>query len=214
MSMNFTWVEQMRSKTGNHWKHRHTTAEKLGMPLDKLLEIFNAAELYYEHLFDSDFVQFNNISCISFFDDLLKEHNKKVIWFPCFNQSFLFPSFWPPGKGDELYIRPTSKILPIVINEHMISYNYTPISGPSSNIALSTLSTIDQQMSTPGLSEDELNALLKNDRRRNHFNTENNHKMAELVLNIVKNDNFSPNVIKMEDYFIRMELDHTARVRL
>ena len=58
------------------------------------------------------------------------------------------------------------------------------------------------------------NALLKNDGRRNHFNTENNHKMAELVLNIVKNDNFSPNVIKMEDYFIRMELDHTARVRL
>lgn len=212
LSINFTWVEQLKAKAGNHWELRHTTADALGMPLDKLFEVFNAAELYYEHLFDSDFVQFNNISCISFFDNLLKEHNKKVIWLPCFDQSFRLPSFWPPGKGDDRN-KSHTKILPI-INPHLISYNYIPISGPSGNISLTHLSTIDLQMSIPGLSEDRLNHLLKNDSRRNHFNIENNHKMATLILDIIKNDNFSPDVIKMEDYFTHMSLDHTLRVRL
>ncbi len=218
---NMTWVEQMHSTTGNHWKQRHTTAEKLGMPLDKLLEIFNAAYLYYEYIFDNTFAMFSNISYISFFDSLLNEHNKKVIWFPCFKQSFDFvdtsesePLWWPQGTGNEVTSKNpytnSQKIFPINAPNAPPSYYYIPTSGPSANIPLHEISLYELK----DWPSDKIDWQVKNDDRGNHLSPENHPIMAKLILDIIKNDNFSPDVIKMEDYFTHMDLANTIRVRL
>ena len=73
LSINHTWVEQLRIEAGDHWEKRFTTAEKLGMPIDRMLEIADTAELYYKYLFDTELAEFFNITSISFLDQLLKD---------------------------------------------------------------------------------------------------------------------------------------------
>ena len=43
--------------------------------------------------------------------------------------------------------------------------------------------------------------MLLGDKRENHFNEENNKNMANLIIDVIKNDNFNPREIKIEDYF-------------
>lgn len=198
LSINHTWVEQLRIEAGDHWEKRFTTAEKLGMPIDRMLEIADTAELYYKYLFDTELAEFFNITSISFLDQLLKERNKKVIWFPCFTESLQMPSNWPKKLGSRV-----SKKLP---GGWMY---YMPVSGPSANIPLHELSLMELK----DYSSDKREYTIKNDSRRNHFNVENNYKMAEVVLNIIKNNRFSPGVIKMEEHFSHMDLSKIKVVR-
>ena len=198
LSINHTWIEQLRAKAGNHWNFRHTTADELGMPLDKMFEIVDAGELYYKHLFDHEFIEYSNITSVSFLDQLLKEYNKKVIWFPCFIASLQMPSNWPKRLG--------SRVTKQFDDSWMY---YMPVSGPSANIPLHELSLTELK----GLSSDKIEYTIKNDIRRNHFNEENNRKMAEVVLTIIKNNKFSPDIIKMEEHFSHVDLNKITVVR-
>ena len=48
----------------------------------------------------------------------------------------------------------------------------------------------------------------------NHFPTKENNILAEVVLNIIENNKFSPDTIKMEEYFSYMVLSKAQRVRV
>ena len=71
--------------------------------------------------------------------------------------------------------------------------NFIPKSGPYGNEALYDIS----------MSEDDIPDLerIGFDPRINHFNAQNNINMANLIINIIETNNFSPHEIKMEDYF-------------
>jgi hypothetical protein len=206
LPINFLWTEQMMKQKGTHWEERQATADKHNIPLSKMMEMADAADMYYKYLFNQSSVELFQIGLVSFIDNLMKQYNKKTIWFPCFKQSFQLPiEFWKPEDSkppmtriDKLYHKVTNK-------------QYIPISGPSANIPLHELSIAELQYekNTP----DEITYITQNDLRRNHFNKEHNYKMAELILNIIETDNFLPEVIKIEDYFSHLNLDKAEAVR-
>jgi hypothetical protein len=199
LPVNMTWVDQMMSKTGDHWENRQKLADDLGLPAGRITKIVEAADGYYKYLFNQTFAEFCQVGFISFIDSLMKEHNKKTIWFPCFTQSFQLPGeYWNDTDKGKPYHKVAGK-------------QYIPISGPSANIPLHELSVAElkYEMNTP----EEIEHLIQNDLRRNHFNKENNYKMAKLVLDTIENDKCSLGVIKMEDYFSYMNLDDAIGVR-
>ena len=187
LPITLTWIDQMHDQTGDHWAHRQQTADELNMPISKLYEIANAGYLYYKYLFDQPSCEFFQIGFISFIDSLMKQHNKKAIWFPCFKQSLQLPDFPNVNK------------------------QFIPTSGPSANIALDDLSMAE--LKHKGLWQKQIDHIRHNDDRRNHFNTENNRRMATIVLNIIENDKFSAGVIKMENHFSYMNLDEVRYVQ-
>ena len=75
---------------------------------------------------------------------------------------------------------------------------YIPKSGPTINTNLSDISNSELKH----LSQTEQDKIhTSDDARANHFSEENNKNMANLVIDVIKNDNFNPREIKMEDYF-------------
>jgi hypothetical protein len=149
--------------------------------------------------------------CLSFIDQLLKEHKKKVIWFPCFLESFEIST--RAGQDETHYealkTRMRSQQLP---TRDLPLLYYLPMSGPSANIPLFEISHLelkmDKLLTDAGIEQQE-----KNDTRLNHFNDENNINMANLIINIINNDDFTPRAIKMQDYFLKMSFDEVIKVR-
>jgi hypothetical protein len=165
------------------------------------MRIANAADGYYKYLYDSNVAEFLQVGLISFIDRLIKLHNKKAIWFPCFQQSFALPrDYWQSGRQDTE-----------ILYRKIISELYIPDSGPSSNMPLFDISTAE--LKYEGYSDIEIEHIATNDERLNHFNKENNMHMARLIIDIIRSDNFTPKEIKMEDYFFHLDLDAVRRIR-
>jgi len=74
---------------------------------------------------------------------------------------------------------------------------YVPKSGPITDTVLQKISDAELKK----LHRPVRAAFDTVDYRPNHFNFENNKNMANLIIDIIKKDNFSPHEIKMEDYF-------------
>ena len=208
LPMNYTWVEQVTTKTGDHWKTRQKLADRHNMPLTKLKKIAYAANEYYNHIFDNSIAEVLQLTCFSFIDQLLKEHKKKVIWFPCFHQSFEIST--RDGKDETYYEALKTRI--VSQESPWFALYYLPMSGPSANIPLFEISHLelkmDKLLTDAGIEQQE-----KNDTRLNHFNDENNINMANLIINIINNDDFTPRAIKMQDYFLKMSFDEVIKVR-
>ena len=69
-------------------------------------------------------------------------------------------------------------------------------SGPCLNSSLYDVSIAELE---PGekFSDEE-------DKRRNHCNSENNQNMANLILDVIKNDSFTARLIRTQDYFLNV----------
>ena len=67
-------------------------------------------------------------------------------------------------------------------------------SGPCLNSSLYDLSIAELERGEK-FSDEE-------DKRRNHFNSENNQNMATLILDVIKNDSFTARLIRAGDYFL------------
>ena len=201
LPINKIFVEQMMSKTGQHWENHQKKADEIGMPVNKMLEIAKVAEGYYKHLFDDSVVEFLQIGLISFIDNLMASHNKKVIWFPCFQQSFSLPrEYWQSGNPK------TTKFYDKIANPM-----YIPISGPSANMPLFDISMTE--LTEDGYHDRIMDYIAKNDHRQNHLDDENNIKMANLIIDIINNDNFTPRELRLEDTFLNLNLDKVKRMR-
>jgi hypothetical protein len=74
---------------------------------------------------------------------------------------------------------------------------YIPKSGPIINTSLYNIS----QSEIKHLSQKEQDEMLVGDNRDNHFNEENNKNMANLVIDIIKNDNFNPREFGISYFF-------------
>jgi hypothetical protein len=208
LPMNYTWTEQMNTKTGDHWKNRQRQVDEHNMPFNKLIKIAEAANEYYNHIFDFGLAEVLQLTCVSFIDQLLKEHKKKVIWFPCFHQSFEIST---RNDQDETYyealktrmVKMLSPIYTDNLGRSIENLYYLPMSGPSANIPLFEISHLELKMDKR-FTDDGIDYQEKNDNRLNHFNDENNINMANLIINIINNDDFTPKEIKMEEYFLHM----------
>jgi hypothetical protein len=215
LPINLTWVEQVTTKTGDHWKTRQQLADNHNMPINKLIKIAEAADGYFKHLFDNGIAEVLQLTCISFIDQLLKEHKKKVIWFPCFYHSFEMST--RNGQDETHYEALKTRI--VSQESPWIALYYLPMSGPSANIPLFEISHLELKMEkTPTgerrfFTDADIEYQEKNDSRLNHFNDENNINMANLIINIINNDDFTPRAIKMQDYFLKMSFDEVIKVR-
>tara|TARA_Y100000310_G_scaffold225924_1_gene227995 strand:- start:168 stop:959 length:792 start_codon:yes stop_codon:yes gene_type:complete len=133
-----------------------------------------AGELYYNDLISFEFHQVAQKGILMQMDELMIEKKKKCIWFPCFE--------------NELSMQ-----------------EYIPKSGPMASHPLYIISNAEKSSDGQIVDEERYpNGVLKSegpDDRRNHLNEEHNKKMAELIINIINKDDFTPKMIKMKDYF-------------
>ena len=114
-------------------------------------------------------------------DELMIQKQKKCIWFPCFEHSMqgFVPKSGPIGNTPLFEISETELInANMTLNERTNFYN--DIRNRAWN---SKKMSRDQQT------------------RVNHMNKENNNNMANLIIDIINNDDFTPQEIKMEKYF-------------
>jgi hypothetical protein len=74
---------------------------------------------------------------------------------------------------------------------------YIPKSGPVADTDLRRISKLELKW----LSLQEQIDIETVDLRPNHMNLRNNRSMANLIINIIDNDDFTPKEIKMKDYF-------------
>jgi len=187
------WIRQMKAMRFECPSVGPDKYYDIEIPAKKVSTIAKAAHLYYTEICDEQEGYFSNISRISYFDNLLKKNNKKVIWFPCFDDSFLWSSNWSEFSNTEYYI---------------------PVSGPSANISLYTIERARFILSNPSVKEKDIDVMIANtDTDSNHFPIKENNILAEIVLNIIENNKFSPDIIKMEEYFSYMDLSKACRVR-
>ena len=201
LPVNQVFVEQMLSKTGHHWEHHHQFADQIGMSTNEMVEVAEAAEGYYKHLFDENVVEFLQVGLISFIDGLMKSLDKKVIWFPCFQMSFSLPKeYWesPDGDTNRFYNKITNAI-------------YIPTSGPSANMAIFDISMIE--LDQEGYNAKEKEYVSKNDHRMNHLSNESNIHMAKLIIDVIRSNNFTPRELKLEEYFSQLTLNEVKRMR-
>ena len=116
-------------------------------------------------------------------DELMLQKKKKCIWFASFDNSM---------------------------------QGYVPKNGPIGNTELHKISMTE--LTNSSMTPDEINnffgisidavkshndSVYSIDRRTrvNHMNEENNNNMANLIIDIINNDNFTPKEINMEKYF-------------
>jgi len=103
---------------------------------------------------------------------------------------------------DELMIEKKKKCIWFPCFENELSMlSYRPKSGPMGNYPLATVSNKEQEHDDEA--QKILNKSIKQgqDTRWNHFNEEHNKNLAQVVIDIIETNNFSPHEIKMEDYF-------------
>ena len=97
---------------------------------------------------------------------------------------------------DQLMIEKKKKCIWFPCFENSMQ-KYVPKSGPITDTVLQKISDAELKK----LHRPVRAAFDTVDYRPNHFNFENNKNMANLIIDIIKKDNFSPHEIKMEDYF-------------
>ena len=153
-------------------------AEEHGLPVKGAKEIVKAAHDYFEILCDFDFHHMAQRGILMMVDELMVIQQKKCIWFGCFDDSMGISHGW---KGATVF------------------GHYIPQSGPFGDISLYNVS-FDELLSQ-GMSTREAIWASRNDERRNHFNKQNNHRMAEMIIDIIKKDNFLPRPIRIRSYF-------------
>tara|TARA_B100000809_G_scaffold119321_1_gene117554 strand:+ start:534 stop:1460 length:927 start_codon:yes stop_codon:yes gene_type:complete len=97
---------------------------------------------------------------------------------------------------DELLLQKKKKCIWFPCFEDELSMQgFIPKSGPIADLPLNEIS-----MQEP-VDIWAINNLDNIDVRLNHFNNENNNNMANLILDIIASDDFTPREIKMADYF-------------
>jgi hypothetical protein len=74
---------------------------------------------------------------------------------------------------------------------------FIPKSGPITDVSLLLFS--DNELSH--LTDKQYYKMLVYDPRHNHFDVRNNRNMAKLIIDIINNDSFSQQTIKIADYF-------------
>jgi hypothetical protein len=111
---------------------------------------------------------------------------------------------------DELMIEKKKKCIWFPCFDNDLSMQeYIPKSGP---IASCTLSEIAIAEYSGGL--EEFITMEQFNHRHNHFNLKNNQNMANLIINIIDKDNFTPREIKMEDYFGKLPIPGSTIVEI
>ena len=76
---------------------------------------------------------------------------------------------------------------------------FIPKSGPITDVSLSLLS--DNELLH--LTDKQYHKIKRDpDERHNHFNKENNQNMANLIIDVIKSNNFTPREIKIEEYIV------------
>jgi hypothetical protein len=113
---------------------------------------------------------------------------------------------------DELMLQKKKKCIWFPCFENELSMlSYRPKSGPIANTDLATISNKEQEHDNEA--QKLLNKYIKQGRdpRCNHLNEEHNKKLAQVVIDIIETNNFSPHEIKMEDYFLI--LSRVERIR-
>jgi hypothetical protein len=154
-------VEELTKTTGNH--KIQIFAEENEIPLKEVTNIIKAAHDYFESLCDFNFHHMAQHGILMMIDKLMVTQQKKCIWFGCFDDSMGVSHNW---VGQPWF------------------NNYIPNSGPFGDTALYNIS-FDELLSQ-GMSNAEAIWTSRNDDRRNHFNKKNNHRMAEMVIDIIK----------------------------
>ena len=127
-------------------------SEFYSVPPSAIKRILNSATAYYEDIISYEFHTMAQKGILMQIDELLLQKKKKVIWFPCFNDSM---------------------------------QEYIPKSGPVGDMSLHSISGNHPP----------------NDKRPNHFSQQSNENMANLIINIIDSNDFTPKEIKMKDYF-------------
>ena len=112
-------------------------------------------------------------------DELMLQKKKKCIWFASFDNSMqgYVPKNGPIGNTDL----------------HKISMTELTNAGMTPN-EIAIFSGMARYLDPQLMSRDRQT-------RVNHMNEENNNNMANLIIDIINNDNFTPKEIKMEKYF-------------
>ena len=223
LPINSTWVEQITTKTGAHWNAIQIMADEHEMPVSKIIKIANASKDYYNHIFDNEIAEMAQLVYVSFIDNLMASHNKKVIWFPCFYQSFQLPtrtgqdSIYYKAMKTRITTQPAGPDTGRMYGPEDLNIYYLPASGPSINIPLNEVSELELKQQS--IKDADIHHTLNNDERCNHLNDENNINMAELVLDTIEKywrsryASFLPEVIKIEEYFPKINFDGKALVR-
>jgi len=135
---------------------------------------------------------------------LIGEQHEKAVkagkWY--YNEIMSFEFHQVAQKGilmqmDELMLQKKKKCIWFpCFEDDMSMQSYVPKSGPIANNHLVDVAAL------PGEAyADKIGGLPGHDSHLNHFNTENNRNMAQVVIDIIETNNFSPHEIKMEDYF-------------
>ena len=131
-------------------------------------KVSKAVRGYYNELMDEDFHIFVQQSILTKMDELLLEHKKKCIWFPCSDISM---------------------------------QGFMPKSGPIADIELFAI-TCGEYGYNVG------DSISKRDKWRevdsklwNHFSNENNKKLADIIINMICNNDFSAEVFELKKHF-------------
>ena len=149
-------------------------------------KLITAAQQYYMELWHPEYHAMAHTGILMQIDQLMKQKNKKCMWFPGFHNSIELNKF---HKTNINYNVPWSEVKDYFI----------PTSGPMGNRALIDISISEGELLGKGQKEIDIDS--SNDSRLNHLNIENNKIMAKLIIDVIKNNSFSQHMIKMEDYF-------------
>ncbi len=142
-----------------------------GKGKEKGRKILQTVKNFYEDLYDISYFKHIQIGLLMQIDQLMLQKKKKCIWFTCVDH------LWTKKNWPEYYP------------------HFTPKSGPYGNVALCDIS-----MSEEHASETEQLQITK-DVRYNHLNEENNLRLANLIINIIDSNDFTPKEINMKDHF-------------
>ena len=164
------------------------TTSILDKPSRKLKK---AATFYYKELMSTEFHSTVHYLLIKEIDKLLYKHNKKVIWF---------------------FVGYFQLIANLPATPYLAGESYKIKSGPVGDTTLSALSDFDlaEHFGTPIGFKGTLNeafdklGIKEQEVRLNHLTQHNNVRFAQMITDIIDNDDFTPKMIKMNNYFKEM----------
>jgi hypothetical protein len=149
-------------------EHPLCKLNKLQYPTGKKLKKFTeAVRLYYNEIFDEEYHKVVQRGILREIDSVIKEYNKKCIFFRCYNLSF---------------------------------QNYTFKNAVWGNLML--FDDISCKNMTDKEIQHEIERLSKeSDGRVNHMDKQNNRNMANFIIDVIKQDDFTSREIDMRGYF-------------
>lgn len=158
-----------------------TWSDHYGVPEADLVRIMNSANNYYKDVMSLEYHYMAQKGILMQIDELMLAKAKKCIWFSCFEDSMqgYMPKSGPIGDTVLRYLS-RLELEYLASQRDQRDYNY------EENIIMHIN---DVQFSDT------------NDGRQNHLDEENNKNMAELIMDIITSNDFTPREIKMADYF-------------